>query len=181
VVSSDGVLPVSVAVHDSLVYVANGPADRDYTGFRLTPGGTSQIDSFTVGLSGRLTAAPGSPFTAQGVGPFDSQFRPTNPSQLFVSNAHNGTGLGMVSAFTESSAGCSPRSGTHRSLSSRWRRAGSRSARTAATCSRSTAGIGWASQQQAELAPMAGRRTAQPPLPLAGISQVRRRRVSAAY
>jgi hypothetical protein len=65
--------------------------------------GTSQIDSFTVGLSGRLTAAPGSPFTAQGVGPFDSQFRP------------------------------------------------------------------------------AGRRTAQLPLPLAGISQVRRRRVSAAY
>ena len=142
VVSSGGVLPVSVAVHGSLVYVANaGPADTDYTAFRLAPWGsltpvpgstvalpaaaqpgdvlfngtgtklvgtrvgTSQIDSFTVGLGGRLTAAPGSPFTAQGVGPFGSQFRPTNPSQLFVSNAHNGTGLGTVSAFTDSGAG----------------------------------------------------------------------------
>ena len=142
VVSSGGVLPVSVAVHGSLVYVANaGPADSNYTGFRLAPWGsltpvpgstvalpaaaqpgdvlfngtgtklvgtrvgTSQIDSFTVGLGGRLTAAPGSPFTAQGVGPFGSQFRPTDPSQLFVSNAHNGTGLGTVSAFTDSGAG----------------------------------------------------------------------------
>src|ERR1700722_236468 len=142
VVSSGGVLPVSVAVHGSLVYVANaGPADTNYTGLRLAPWGsltpipgstvalpaaaqpgdvlfngtgsklvgtrvgTSQIDSFTVGLGGRLTAAPGSPFTAQGTGPFGSQFRPTNPGQLFVSNAHNGTGLGTVSAFTDSRAG----------------------------------------------------------------------------
>src|SRR6202012_3012984 len=66
---------------------------------------TSQIYSFTVALSGRLTAAPGSPFSAQGVGPFGSQFRPTNPGQLFVSNAHNGAGLGTVSAFTDSGAG----------------------------------------------------------------------------
>jgi len=142
VVSSGGVLPVSVAVHGSLVYVADaGPADSDYTGFRLAPWGsltpvpgstvalpaaaqpgdvlfngtgtklvgtrvgTSQIGSFTVGLGGRLTAAPGSPFTAQGVGPFGSQFRPASPSQLFVSNARNGTGLGTVSAFTDSGAG----------------------------------------------------------------------------
>jgi 6-phosphogluconolactonase len=142
VVSSNGALPVSIAVHGSLVYVANaGPADSNYTGFRLgffgnlspvagstialpaaaQPGdvlfngtgrrligtrvGTSQIDSFTVGPGGRLTAAPGSPFTAQGVGPFGSQFRPTDPGQLFVSNAHNGTGLGTVSAFTDSRAG----------------------------------------------------------------------------
>jgi hypothetical protein len=41
VVSSGGVLPVSVAVHGSLVYVANaGPADSNYTGFRLAPWGT---------------------------------------------------------------------------------------------------------------------------------------------
>lgn len=142
VVSSGGALPVSIAVHGSLVYVANaGPAESDYTGFRLAssgdltplpgstvalpsaaqPGdvlfdstgskligtrvGTSQIDSFTVGLSGRLTAAPGSPFTAQGLGSFGSQFRPTNPGQLFVSNAHNGAGLGTVSAFSDSPAG----------------------------------------------------------------------------
>ncbi|HEY6492269.1 MAG TPA: hypothetical protein VIZ43_03285 [Trebonia sp.] len=142
VVSSNGVLPVSIAVHGSLAYVANaGPADSNYTGFWLTPWGslspvsgstvalpaaaqpgdvlfnstgtrligtrvgTSQIDSFTVRLSGRLTAAAGSPFAAQGVGPFGSQFRPTDPSQLFVSNAHNGTGLGTVSAFADSRTG----------------------------------------------------------------------------
>src|SRR6202008_4159699 len=87
VVPSGGVLPVNIAVHDSLVYVANaGPADTDYTGFRLSPLGTlapvpgstvalpgtaqpgdalfgprvgpSQVDSFTVGRDGRLTAAP---------------------------------------------------------------------------------------------------------------------------
>jgi hypothetical protein len=142
VVSSGGTLPVSIAVHGSLVYVANaGPGNSNYTGFRLAPWGaltpvpgstvalpaaaqpgdvlfnsagtkligtrvgTSQIDSFTVGLGGRLKAAPGSPFTAQGLGPFGSQFRPTNPDQLFVSNAHNGTGLGTVSAFSDSHAG----------------------------------------------------------------------------
>jgi 6-phosphogluconolactonase len=64
--------------------------------------GTSLVDSFTVGLDGRLTAAPGSPFPAQGLGPFGSEFRPTNPSQLFVSNAHNvGAGTGTISAFND--------------------------------------------------------------------------------
>jgi len=67
--------------------------------------GTSLIDSFTVGSDGRLTAAPGSPFTTQGLGPFGSEFRPTNPDQLFVSNAHNGAGLGTVSAYTDSPNG----------------------------------------------------------------------------
>jgi 6-phosphogluconolactonase len=142
VVSSGGAVPVSIAVHGSLVYVANaGPGGSDYTGFRLSAGGhlraipgstvalpdsaqpgdvlfngtgtkligtrvgTSQIDSFTVGWTGRLRAAAGSPFTAQGLGPFGSQFRPTHPSQLFVSNAHNGTGLGTVSAFADSRRG----------------------------------------------------------------------------
>jgi 6-phosphogluconolactonase (cycloisomerase 2 family) len=76
--------------------------------------GTSQIDSFAVGRNGRLSAAPGSPFAAQGAGPFGSEFRPTNPSHLFVSNAHGGTGNGTVSAFnaardgTLSSIGSSP-------------------------------------------------------------------------
>jgi 6-phosphogluconolactonase len=60
---------------------------------------TSLIDSFAVGRDGRLEAAPGSPFVAQGAGPFGSEFRPTNPFQVFVSNAHNGAGNGTVSAF----------------------------------------------------------------------------------
>jgi 6-phosphogluconolactonase len=46
--------------------------------------GTSLIDSFAVGHDGRLTAAPGSPFPAQGLGPFGSEFRPpTRVSSLF--------------------------------------------------------------------------------------------------
>lgn len=76
--------------------------------------GMSAIDSFRVGKRGRLTPAPGSPFAAQGAGPFGSEFRPTNPRQLFVSNAHGGTGNGTVSAFSVardgalSSIGASP-------------------------------------------------------------------------
>ncbi len=142
VVSSGGVLPVSVAIHGDLVYVANsGNGGSNYTGFRLGPNGrlqpvagsavalpdgsqpgdvlfsgdgaklagtrvgTSQIDSFTVGRNGRLAAAPGSPFPAQGLGPFGSEFRPTNPDQLFVSNAHNGAGSGTVSAFSDAADG----------------------------------------------------------------------------
>jgi len=142
VVSSGGVLPVSVAVHQDLVYVANaGTGGSNYTGFRLGPDGrlapiagsavalpdgsqpgdvlfngtgsklagtrigTSLIDSFTVGSDGRLNAAPGSPFPAQGVGPFGSEFRPTNADQLFVSNAHNGAGAGTISAFNDSADG----------------------------------------------------------------------------
>ncbi|HEV8402289.1 MAG TPA: beta-propeller fold lactonase family protein [Candidatus Limnocylindrales bacterium] len=70
-------------------------------GTRVGPGaGPSFIDSFRVGRDGRLTAAPGSPFPAQRIGPFGSEFRPTNPRQLFVSNAHDGAGNGSVSAYS---------------------------------------------------------------------------------
>ncbi len=63
---------------------------------------SSQIASFSVGWNGRLIAAAGSPYPAQGLGPFGSEFRPTDPNQLFVTNAHNGgTGLGTVSAFED--------------------------------------------------------------------------------
>jgi len=79
--------------------------NNDGTKLAGTRVGSSQIDSFTVGQDGRLTAAPGSPFTAQGLGPFGSEFRPTNPDQLFVSNAHNGAGLGTVSAFYDTANG----------------------------------------------------------------------------
>ena len=76
--------------------------------------GTSLIDSFLVLPGGRLLAAHGSPFTGQGLGQLGAEFSPTNPSQLFVSNAHNGTDLGTVSAYRDgllgqlSSIGSSP-------------------------------------------------------------------------
>jgi 6-phosphogluconolactonase len=70
---------------------------------------SSQIDSFTVGHHGELTTAPGSPYDAQafspaqGYGQLGSEFSPTNPDQLFVSDAHNAAGgpaPGLVSSFT---------------------------------------------------------------------------------
>jgi hypothetical protein len=105
---------------DSTVSLPDGSAPGDVlfngTGRNLVGAriGSSLIDSFAVDGSGRLTAAAGSPFAAQGPGPFGSEFRPTNPSQLFVSNAHGGPGAGSVSAFsvaadgTLSSIGASP-------------------------------------------------------------------------
>jgi 6-phosphogluconolactonase len=96
----------------------SGPGDvvlnTDNTKLVGTRVNTSLIDSFTLDASGRPHAALGSPFAAQGVGPFGSQFRPTNPDQLFVANAHNGAGLGTVSAYedvrdgTLSAIGASP-------------------------------------------------------------------------
>jgi 6-phosphogluconolactonase len=73
------------------------------TGTRLvgTRTGTSEIDSFVVLPGGRLLAAPGSPFTGQGLGQLGAEFSPASPSQLFVSNAHNGAGLGTVSAYRD--------------------------------------------------------------------------------
>jgi DNA-binding beta-propeller fold protein YncE len=63
--------------------------------------GTSLIDSFVVLPSGRLLAAAGSPYTGQGLGQLGAEFSPVNPSELFVSNAHNGAGLGTVSAYRD--------------------------------------------------------------------------------
>jgi 6-phosphogluconolactonase len=143
-VASGGIEPVSIAVHDGLVYVANegnGTTGSNYTGFRLNSGGhltpiagstiplpatanpgdilfngtgnnligievgttdpsTFLIDSFVVGEDGRLTPAAGSPFAAEAAGPFGSEFSPTDPGHLYVSNAHDGTGNGSVSAFS---------------------------------------------------------------------------------
>ena len=66
---------------------------RHLVGTRVGPdAGPSFIDSFSVGSDGRLTPAPGSPFPAQRIGPFGSAFRPTDPRQLYVSNAHDGPG-----------------------------------------------------------------------------------------
>ncbi len=101
------------AIPGSTVSLPDGSEPGDVlfngTGRKLvaTLVGTSQIASFTVGWKGLLTAAPGSPFPAQGLGPFGSEFRPGAPNQLFVSNAHNGgtTGTGTVSAFRDSRDG----------------------------------------------------------------------------
>src|SRR5438552_857701 len=83
-------------------------------GMRVGPdAGPSFIDSFVVGSDGRLTAAPGSPFPAQRIGPFGSEFSPVNPSLLFVSNAHDGPGNGTVSAYNVAANGVlSPVSGS---------------------------------------------------------------------
>jgi 6-phosphogluconolactonase len=72
---------------------------------------TSAIDSFAVGADGRLTPAPGSPYDAQGFSPaqgwgqLGSEFNPTNPDELFVSDAHTAGGgaafPGLVSSFTD--------------------------------------------------------------------------------
>ncbi len=66
------------------------------------------IDSFNVGRNGLLYAVAGSPFTAQGAGPFGSEFSPVNSDQLFVSNAHGGTAAGTISAFTDADGTLSP-------------------------------------------------------------------------
>jgi 6-phosphogluconolactonase len=63
--------------------------------------GTSLIDSFVVLPGGRLLQAAGSPFTGQGLGQLGAEFSPARPWQLFVSNAHNGTDLGTVSAYND--------------------------------------------------------------------------------
>jgi hypothetical protein len=143
-VASGGIEPISIAVHDGLVYVANegnGVTGSNYTGFRLNSGGhltplagstvplpatanpgdilfnrtgrnligievgttdpsTFLLDSFTVGEDGRLSPAVGSPFAAEAAGPFGSEFSPTDPGHLYVSNAHGGAGNGSVSAFS---------------------------------------------------------------------------------
>jgi 6-phosphogluconolactonase len=100
------------ALEDSTVPLPDGSSPGDVLfngdGTRLVGArvGTSLIDSFTVGGDGRLTAAAASPFPAQGLGPFGSEFRPTDPTQLFVSNAHNvGPGTGTISAFSDAADG----------------------------------------------------------------------------
>jgi 6-phosphogluconolactonase (cycloisomerase 2 family) len=76
---------------------------------------TSFIDSFTVGRGGRLVPASGSPYDAQafspaqGWGQLGSEFSPTHPNQLFVSDAHTALGggafPGLVSSFIDGPGG----------------------------------------------------------------------------
>ena len=98
-------------IPNSTVAVPEGSGVGDVlfnsTGDRLvgTRDNPSLIDSFAVKANGRLVAAKGSPFPAQSLGPIGSEFSPINPSQLFVSNAHAGPGLGTVSSFKVSRSG----------------------------------------------------------------------------
>jgi dipeptidyl aminopeptidase/acylaminoacyl peptidase len=87
---------------------------RQFVGTRTA---TSEIDSFTVGKDGQLTPAAGSPFSAQaftpaqGWGQLGSEFSPTNPNQLFISDAHNAAGggtAGLVSSFTDTNGALAP-------------------------------------------------------------------------
>jgi 6-phosphogluconolactonase (cycloisomerase 2 family) len=138
---SRGVSPVSIAVHDDLVYAANnaGPTPN-IAGFTLNSGGhlrplndspvpvpagftpgdvlfnrtgtnlvvtllgpqfasPSATASYSVNDDGELTAAAGSPFHVKNAGTIGAEFRPTNPAQLFISNAHDGPLAGSISAF----------------------------------------------------------------------------------
>lgn len=82
------------------------PDGTRLVGIRVGPAaGPSYLDGFAIGRDGRLTAASGSPFAAQRIGPFGSAFSPTNPDQLFVSNAHDGAGAGSVSVYDVASDG----------------------------------------------------------------------------
>ncbi|HXT36545.1 MAG TPA: beta-propeller fold lactonase family protein [Chloroflexota bacterium] len=102
IANSTVALPPTAAPGD-IVFNATG---THVIGTEVGPSaGPSFIDSFVVGSDGRLTAAPGSPFPAQAVGPFGSAFSPENPNQLYVSNAHAGANLGTVSAYNVGSDG----------------------------------------------------------------------------
>lgn len=96
---------------DSTVSLPDGSAPGDVlfnaTGTHVagTRVGSGLVDSFNVRRDGLLDAAPGSPVASQGPGPIGAEFRPTNPGQLFVSNAHGGANNGTVSAFQVGSSG----------------------------------------------------------------------------
>jgi len=81
-------------------HVLISPDGTRLVGARVGPNaGPSYLDGFAIGPDGRLTAAAGSPFPAQRIGPFGSTFSPTDPDLLFVSNAHDGAGNGSVSVY----------------------------------------------------------------------------------
>ena len=92
----------TVALPDDALpgHVLISPDGRRLVGTRVGPNaGPSYLDAFRIGRDGRLTAAPGSPFAAQRIGPFGSAFSPTDGDRLFVSNAHDGALAGSVSVY----------------------------------------------------------------------------------
>jgi 6-phosphogluconolactonase (cycloisomerase 2 family) len=96
-------LPSSATLGDVLF----NPTGTHLIGTRVD---TSLLDSFTVDSNGLLHPAAGSPFPTQTgyFGPFGSKFSPSEPDNLYVSNAHNsigGAAPGTVSAFEVASDG----------------------------------------------------------------------------
>ncbi len=82
------------------------PDGAHLAGIRVGPdAGPSYIDSFVVNADGTLKMAPDSPFASKNIGPFGSEFRPTNSNQLFVSNAHDGAGKASVAVFNDGADG----------------------------------------------------------------------------
>lgn len=81
-------------------HVLISPDGRRLVGTRVGPNaGPSFVDGFRIRPDGRLVAASGSPFAAQGIGPFGATFSPVHGDQLFVSNAHDGANAGSVSVY----------------------------------------------------------------------------------
>jgi 6-phosphogluconolactonase len=97
---SDSTVPLSsTALPGDILFNGTG---KNLIGIEVgtTDPSTFLIDSFLVGSDGRLTPAAGSPFPAEAAGPFGSEFSPTDPHHLYVSNAHGGANNGSVSAFS---------------------------------------------------------------------------------
>lgn len=87
-------------------HVLISPDGRRLVATRVGPNaGPSFLDGFRIGRDGRLTAATGSPFAAQRIGPFGSAFSPIDDDVLFVSNAHDGPGNGSVSVYSAAADG----------------------------------------------------------------------------
>jgi 6-phosphogluconolactonase len=96
-------LPITANPGDILF----NPTGENLIGIEVgtTDPSTFRIDTFVVGQDGLLTPAIGSPFAAEAAGPFGSEFSPTAPDHLYVSNAHGGAGNGSVSAFSVDGSG----------------------------------------------------------------------------
>jgi 6-phosphogluconolactonase len=96
-------LPVTANPGDILF----NPTGENLIGIEVgtTDPSTFRIDTFVVGQDGLLTPAIGSPFAAEAAGSFGSEFSPTAPDHLYVSNAHGGAGNGSVSAFSVDGSG----------------------------------------------------------------------------
>jgi hypothetical protein len=86
--------------------------------------GTSLIDSFIVLPDGHLLAAPGSPFTGQGLGQIGGEFSPADPAQLFVPTRTTAPAWAPSRPTGTACPVGSPRSDPRPTLTSRPRRAG---------------------------------------------------------